>query len=121
VRTLAIDPTTGDLAISGGRPRIAEGLDATVQKLRVRLKLWQGEWPFDRSVGIPYRRILGEKGVTAFASATLRRAIETSPGVATLDAYAFTEDRARRSAALAFRATSVTGEPITITDFAVGG
>lgn len=121
MRTFALDPTTGDLAISGGRPRIAEGLDATVQKLSVRLRLWQGEWPFDRSVGIPYRRVLGEKGVSAFASATLRRAIETSPGVATLDAFSFTEDRARRSAALAFRATSATGEPITVTDFVVGG
>ncbi len=121
MRTFALDPTTGDLAISGGRPGIAEGLDATVQKLRVRLRLWQGEWPFDRTVGIPYGRILGEKGISAFASATLRQAIATSPGVATLDAYAFTEDRARRSASLAFRATSVTGEPITITDFVVGG
>ena len=119
MRTLALDPVTGDLVIASGRPTLVEGADAVAQKLRLRLSIWQGEWFADTLVGIPYLGILGVKGSEAFAKATLDRAVDTCPGVAVRDSSSFTLGADRR-AVYSFSARAITGEPIEVTDFAVG-
>lgn len=121
MRTLALDLVTGDLAISNGRVQLVEGVDAVAQKLRMRLRLWQGEWHRDRRIGVPFQRFLGQKGAAPIAEATLRRAISTCPGVRALVEFSFTLDRSARAASVSFRATSIDGEPITVTDFVAGG
>lgn len=70
----------GDLTPRG---RLVTGDDATLQRVRLRLGLFAGEWILDQTVGIPWipwmeRKMalrLGEIG------AVLRAAIETTPGV----------------------------------------
>lgn len=120
MRTLALDAVTGELVLSGGRPTIVSGSAAVAQRLRVRLKLWQGEWLLDSQVGFPWRRIFGEKGVERLAEALLRQAIVSCPGVRSLDRFAFAVDPATRRATLAFTVTTITGEPVTVTDFVAG-
>lgn len=119
MRTLELDPDTGDLAVADGRLQVVEGVAAITQGLQMRLRLWQGEWFADTDVGIPYLGILGQKGSQAFAEATFRRAIATGNGIASLDSFSFSVN-ARRHASVSFRARAATGEPIAVTDFLVG-
>lgn len=118
MRTFALHPTTGQIVLSGGRPAFVSGADAVAQRLRVRLRLWRGEWLLDQNVGFPWRSILGEKGVNRLAESLLREAIVSCPGVRSLDRFAFAVDATTRRASLSFTVTTITGEPVTVTDFA---
>lgn len=123
MRSLALDPITGDLALTsvGGGQRLAlvEGADAVAQRLRARLRLWRGEWFLDGSIGIPFLQILGLKNTRTFAEATLRRAITTCPGVAGLDSFTLTVG-ADRAMTVAFRARATDGTAIEDNGFRVG-
>lgn len=119
MRTLTLDPVTGDLSVEAGRLVVASGQDAIRQKLQVRLRLWQGEWFADTSVGVPYLGMLG-KATEAFAESQLRQAILTCPGVAALDRFSLTVD-ARRRATVSFAARTTSGEVVEVADFVAGG
>lgn len=122
MRDLALDPATGDLAISGGRLRLTEpGAESVAQKLRVRLRLFRGEWFMDTSVGVPYYTdVLGRHPLSA-VEALLRQAIVTCPGVLGLDSFVFAVG-ADRVATLTFTVRAVdAAEPVTVADFRVGG
>lgn len=120
MRALALDPATGDLALTAGRLSLVEGVEAIAQRLDGRLSLWQGEWFGDLAAGVPYRRFLGEKGAERLAESSLRQAIATCPGVSAVEAFTFSVDKRTRAAALAFRARTVTGEIIERGPFVVG-
>lgn len=120
MRTLALDPATGDLALSGGRPTIVSGSSAVAQRLRMRLKLWRGEWALDTQVGFPWQRIFGVKGVERLTETLLRQAITSCPGVKSLDRFTFGVNPSTRAATLTFTVTPITGELVTISDFAPG-
>lgn len=119
MRTLALDPQTGEIRLSGGRPVIISGADAVTQRLRCRLKLWRAEWLLDRNVGFPWMSVFGEKGTERLLEVLLRRAITECPGVKSLDRFTLTVDPRTRVATCAFTVTTITGEPATVTDFAV--
>lgn len=121
VRALALDPTTGDLALTQGRLSLVEGKDAVAQRLRGRLKLWAGEWFADTAIGVPYLTILGQKGAVPLAEATLRKAITTCPGVATLESFSLAHDGRSRSATVAFRVRTSAGAVVEDAGFRVGG
>jgi hypothetical protein len=122
VRTLALDPLTGDLALTAGRLTLVEGAEAVAQRLEGRLSLWLGSWFADLAVGVPFLDFLGQKNADALAEATLRRAILTCPGVTSLESFTFTVDRNARSATVTFRARTVAGRTVTTDDggFRVG-
>lgn len=123
MRTLARDPTTGDLALTAWRLTLVEGTDAIVQRLRGRLRLWAGEWFADTGLGVPYRDFLGQKGAAALslAETSVRQAIATCPGVAAVESFAFALDRATRAATVAFRVRTTTGEVIEDGGFRMEG
>lgn len=116
MRSLALDPVTGDLLLAGGRLTLVEGAVAVAQRLRGRLSLWAGEWFADTAVGIPFLSFLGQKGGQTLAESTLRRAILTCPGVASLEAFAMTLDSPARAARVTFTARSTAGAAITDRD-----
>lgn len=121
MRDLALDPATGDLRLDdSGRARLTvPGQEAVEQRLALRLSLWQGEWPLDTSVGIPYGALLGRKGAQALAARTLRQAAESCPGVALLTAFTFDLD-AQRRATVTLAARTDTGAPVSLEGFAAG-
>lgn len=119
MRTLALDPSTRDLALTSGRLTLVEGVEAITQRIQGRLSLWAGEWFADTAIGVPYLRFLGVKGAAPLAEATLRRVILSCPGVATLETFAFTATSDRR-ATVSFRVRTVTGEIIDRGGFQVG-
>lgn len=120
MRALALDPATGDLLVSRGRLEVVTGSAALRQRLQMRLRLWAGEWFADTSVGVPWLLFLGVKGAQALAESTLRRAITTCPGVASLDAFTFTLNTRTRAATLSFRVTAATGDVLAFSDFVAG-
>lgn len=115
MRDLALDPVTGDLALVEGRASLTSGVEAVLQKLRIRLSLWKGEWFADTSVGVPFLRFLGVKGAEGLAETVLRRAIATCPGVASLESFALA--LVGRRATVTFRARTTSGEPVDVQDF----
>lgn len=119
MRTLALDPQTGEIRLSGGRPVIISGADAVTQRLQCRLKLWRAEWLLDRNVGFPWLDIFSRKGTERLLEVLLRRAITECPGVKSLDRFALSVNANTRVASCTFTVTTITGEPVTVTDFTV--
>lgn len=119
MRTLALDPTTGDLALTAGRLTLVEGVEAIAQRLDGRLSLWAGSWFADLALGVPYRDFMGQKGAAALAEASIRDAILTCPGVLALESFSFALSPERR-ATVSFRAR-VDGDVIERADVVVGG
>lgn len=122
MRTLALDPTTNDLALdASGRTRLTDaGAESVRQRLWFRLSLWSREYALDTRVGIPYASYLGQKGVEAQFERVLRRAAATCPGVAALTAFAMAVDPATRRATITLEAQTAQGEPVTLDAFDAG-
>ena len=90
VRDPALDPTTGDLAltaVAGARAAsMVTRADALRQKLQLRLSLGAGEYVLDRAVGMPlFSQIFNRSAGRTVAESVYRRAITTCPGVRSLD------------------------------------
>lgn len=116
MRDLALDPATGDLLIESRALRLTvDGAEAVAQKLRVRLRLFQGEYVLDTRVGVPwYTDILGRHS-RATVEAILRRVIATCPGVDALESFTLAINSAR-VASISFKVRA-NGEPITVENF----
>lgn len=120
MRTLALDPVTGDLAVAAGKTSLLDGTDAIAQRLRCRLALWRGDYVLDQSLGIPFADLLGRKGrAPGLLKADLRAAALSSPGIAALRSFTFDLD-ASRHATVALAAQATTGEPIDLGPFQAG-
>lgn len=119
MRDLALDPLTGDLAVTGHALALTSGAEAVAQRLRLRLALWRGEYILDQGVGIPYGALLGRKGAAPrLLEAHLREASATCPGVDVLTEFALTIDT-NRHAAVALTARAADGTPITLDAYRV--
>lgn len=58
---LALDPATGDLAISAGKLRLVHGTEGFAQRWASRVTLFKGEWFLDRNKGTDYQKqVLGK-------------------------------------------------------------
>lgn len=107
---------TGDLALDRGRASLTSGVAAKTQRLKLRLQLQRGEYALDLRRGIPYLTAIFGKGTRALAESILRRAVLTSPGIASIEQWTFALDRERR-ASIQLRARSTDGEPVELEDF----
>lgn len=123
MRDLALDPATGDIALtlgSDGLRRAAlttTGGSAVRQKLHLRLGLIAGEYPLDESVGIPlFSQVVTKASGRDVAEAMYRRCIATCPGVREVESFRFSVGADRR-ASLTFRAIAEDGTPVSVTDF----
>lgn len=60
---LLLDPVTHDCVfINGQTPVTRESSEVTAQRLKIRLKTFQGEYDFNTTYGVPYfQSILGKK------------------------------------------------------------
>jgi hypothetical protein len=118
VRDVALD-STGDLAIAAGKLRLtATDVEATAQRVKVRLALWRGEWIWDRRVGTPWLSILGLKNRIPLMRTVLREGITSCPGIARLDRFDLTVN-AQRDSSVRFVALT-TGGAVVTDDFIAG-
>lgn len=79
---LLLDTANHDLVIDGYVLQITEGLTATAQRLKVRLKLFLGEWFLGINDGVPYYEdILVKNPDLELIKADFRQQIMTVPTV----------------------------------------
>lgn len=73
---IALDPTTGDLAMNGLDLFVIQGADSVRQQLDLKLSLWTGDWFLDTEFGTPYlESVLGKRVTLNAAVAALKTSI----------------------------------------------
>lgn len=104
----------GDLDIGADDLQLISGPEAVSQHLRIRLRLFKGEWFLDTRIGVPYfQRLLGAKTSGAAVKALFRKAILGTPGVKGVTALAIDYDNPTRRLTVRFDAV-VTGTEVPI-------
>lgn len=58
---IALDPVTGDIALTAGAARLVTGAAAVAQRWEAQITMFLGEWFLDRSLGIDYQNDVFEK------------------------------------------------------------
>lgn len=122
----AINPVVGDLEFSDSTmsnilltddPSYPEGRDV-MQDLFIRLRLFIGEWFLDPTQGIPYfRYVFVVNPDLRLIESIFRRVILGTVGVASLDSYSQTFDKAKRTLFPVFAARLTNGTVIKSSDF----
>jgi hypothetical protein len=110
-RDLRLDPTTGDLDLSGGSLSLVSGTDAIAQAIRIRLTFFLGEWFLDTDAGVKYfGSVLVKNPQIPVIKALFRTEILNTPGVASLVSLDLEYSPGSRALAVAFRVLTDTGE-----------
>lgn len=75
----------GDLELP---PRLVAGVDAIVQRLRIRLRFWHGAWFLDTKQGIPYiESVLVRAPDLALVESLFRRVILGTLGISAIKEF----------------------------------
>lgn len=115
--------TLDDLDFSQDDLQVIDGIEAIAQHIRIRLRFFLGEWFLDQRIGIPYyRQILIKVANENIVRETLSRVIIDTPGVASLEEFAFTfgvAERQARKLLLDFLAKTDTGETLVFNEFLI--
>jgi hypothetical protein len=111
-RDFRLDPTTGDLDLSGGRGLgLVRGAEAVVQSASVRLQFFSGEWFLDLGAGVPFfRDILVKNPSFPVVEAALRTALEEAPGIGEIREMFLARVTPDRELSVRWRATTSLGE-----------
>jgi len=112
--------TTGDLLVSNfGISTTTDAVASLVQRLKIKLQLFKGEWFLNLNAGVPYFQEIFVKGVDqAYIDTIFRAIITNTTDVKSLQQYSSTFDRTTRSFSFTFTAlldSTNTLETITIT------
>lgn len=103
----------GDLDLSGGALSLISGPLESVQKLRIRLQFFLGEWFLDQNIGIPYyERIFLKNPNLVDIQGIFRKTAESTPGIATSDSWDLRYDNTTRTLAVSASLTTTTGEAV---------
>lgn len=122
----AINPNVGDLEFSDATMSEILLTDdpsypaarAVMQDLFIRLRMFFGEWFLDPTQGLPYfRYVFVNNPDLRLVESIFRRTILGTPGVASLDTFSLTFDRAHRSLAPSFVGRLASGAKFTSADF----
>jgi len=116
---LALDEITHDLQIVDGDLVIYTGLDATAQRLKIKLRFFLGEWFLNESVGIPYWESIFVKNPNlAVVRSIFRKAILSDKAVTSLNQFDFTLSE-NRAARLTFKADTTDGPLVFDEEFII--
>ena len=113
---LELDKDTNDLnVIDRDLVVIPDTTEAIVQRLRIKLKFFKGEWFLNKQFGIPYNQTIFSKGTTKpQVDSIFRNKILSTPGVVELVTFSSELDAARRSYTLSFSCRASTGSTIIL-------
>ncbi len=99
-----------ELDLSGGRLNFVSGPDETRQAIQTALSLVKGEWFLDTDAGVPlFERILVKGPNLALVKSVIRKTVLAVPRVTGVPVLEVTFNRAARSLAVQFTATSDAG------------
>ncbi len=106
----------GDFAFIGGSLVRARGTPALLQRVRVAVLLWLGEWFLDVSAGTDWRQVFEAKPPDPErAQGLLRTRILSVAGVRSVDSVSVSFDSAERRLSLSYTATGESGEALADT------
>lgn len=109
---LALDETTHDLKFVNGDMVFYDGLDATAQRLKIKLWFFLGEWFLDQRVGIPYwEQVFIKNPNQAALNALFRKVIQEDEAVLVINQFEFVISETR-AARLTFKVETTDG-PLT--------
>jgi len=109
---LLVDYSIGE----DGRLVLTVDADTIVDRLRVRLKTWLGDWYLDTERGIGYKnRILGKSIGGSEISAIIRREILLESGVQRINSFAIFQDSANPRGFLINADITIEGADGTVT------
>ncbi len=113
---ICLSSVTNDIFSSGKDLALTPNTtQSIIQRIRVRLKFFQGEWFLNTAFGVPYHQTIFRKGVTKAQADTIFRAeILDTPGVLGIITFTSTFDRATRVYTLNFSCKAATGETIIL-------
>lgn len=113
-----LDPATGD-AVWLGQFGDIDPVEVA-QHIRMRLRMWLGEWFLDLGEGVPYLDEILEKGIDdGSIGAILKAVILGTPGVATINSLSLKRDNAARTLNVTFEAVLDNGHVLSSDDFDV--
>lgn len=105
---LRLDPATGDLDLSTGTIEVVDGVEATGQKITIRLQFFRGEWFLDERIGIRYfQEVLGQKLRKNLVERIFRETVLTTPGVLSIENFELSFDGPTRALSISFLAMTV--------------
>lgn len=116
-----LNDEVGDLLLdSTGGVAVVTGAAAIAQHIRIRLQTFRGEVFTDLRIGFPwFEEVLGVKQPDlARIRAFITRTIETTPGIAEINALDVDLERRTRTLSIAFRARTTAGAVIDSADYA---
>lgn len=119
---LKLDPETGDLALgSDGGLQFVSGLEGVAQLVKIRLRLFRGEWFLNLDAGVPYyEEILGEKFSDTILRRRLLEAINGTPGVVETITLGISHDAYTRVITVTWAVRTEFGDTVPDT-LAIGG
>ncbi|SQI42321.1 Uncharacterised protein [Leminorella richardii] len=95
--------SSGDLDLSRNDLSWVDGAERVHQQLRIKLKLWRGEWFLNTAFGTPYlQQILGKQITLNGALAALKTSILDVDGVREITQFHYEFDRQTRSLTVQF-------------------
>lgn len=110
----------GDLDLSSGDIQLVSGDDEILQRLKIKLQFFRGEWFLDQRIGMPYFTdiLINDPSLPAIRS-FFRDAILGDESIEELNELTLDFDRSARRLNVAFVATKTDGEPIEFADFVI--
>ena len=107
---LKLDLTTHDLAVSNYDLQLVSGIDAVVQKLKIRLSFFYGEWFLDNTSGVKlYETVLVKNPNLRTIAALFKSVIQETRDVLSLLEYTQSFDIRTRKLTVAFRVNTIYG------------
>lgn len=110
---IILESASHDLEIVNGDIKIFDTAElATVQKLKIRLLSYRGEWFRDISTGVPYlQAILGKRNTKLTADTVIKNEIITTDNIASITSYT-SSINSERKLSITFSAIMTSGGSI---------
>lgn len=104
---IAMNINSNDLVIRDGDIFLIDNAERVAQQILITLRFWYGEWFLNTTEGVPYLEyILVKNPNLAHVRQILTEAIESVPGVVSLDSMDIDFDRQGRTLAVEYSATT---------------
>lgn len=114
MRYRALTPNGDSTIFSGNTQFLVNSPQCVAQAVLTRLRLWQGQWFLDSSVGVPYTTQVLGFGTSASRDVVIQTAIINTPGVNQILSYSSSLDNKRLFHVSVIFNTIYGTEPVTV-------
>jgi len=107
-----LSPDFGDLVVGNFVDHTVSNIDGLVQRIRIRLQVFLGEWFLDNTRGVPYFQEILEKGTSYDQiSQSIKLIIAETPDVKKINSFSIKDsDIVNRKIIISFAVSSVYGD-----------